>query len=195
MTRFREIVDVVARLRAPDGCPWDREQTAASLRPYLVEEAYEVLDAIGGGDDAALCDELGDVLLQVVLHAQIAGETGAFTIDDVIGAIVAKMVRRHPHVFGDATVRDAAEVTRNWARIKREERRTQAPDGPASALDGLPRELPALHAATRIGEKAETEKVAEAMKDRAQGWEFSIPKSQVKEILKRRDDLLAEVSS
>ena len=154
MSRFPEIVAVVARLRAPDGCPWDREQTPASLRPYLIEETYEVLEALTGDDPKAVCDELGDLLLQIVLHAQIASEAGQFTVEDVIASIVAKMVRRHPHVFADAVVTSAEEVSQQWTRIKREERQAAASNGHASALDGLPRELPALHAATRTGERA-----------------------------------------
>jgi len=154
MSRFHEIVAVVARLRAPDGCPWDREQTPASLRPYLIEETYEVLDALSGDDPKAVCDELGDLLLQIVLHAQIASEAEQFTVEDVIANIVGKMVRRHPHVFGDAVATSAEEVSRQWARIKREEQRAAAPDASTSALDGIPSELPALHAATRTGERA-----------------------------------------
>jgi tetrapyrrole methylase family protein/MazG family protein len=154
MSRFSELVEVVRRLRAPGGCPWDREQTPATLRPYVIEEAYEVVDAIDSDDAAALCDELGDLLLQVVLHAAIAAESGRFTIEDVIAGLIAKMVRRHPHVFGDVVVSDAAEVVRNWTRIKAEERRAADPDTPTSALGSLPRELPALHAADRTGEKA-----------------------------------------
>jgi MazG family protein len=154
MSRFSELVEIVRRLRAPGGCPWDREQTPATLRPYVIEEAYEVVDAIDAEDPAALCDELGDLLLQVVLHAAIAAESGRFTIEDVIAGLIAKMVRRHPHVFGDVVVSDAAEVVRNWTRIKAEERRAADTEGPTSALGSLPRELPALHAADRTGEKA-----------------------------------------
>ncbi|HLK10136.1 MAG TPA: nucleoside triphosphate pyrophosphohydrolase [Candidatus Binatia bacterium] len=146
------LLDVVARLRAPGGCPWDREQTWETLRPYLLEEAYEVLDAIAGGDPAALRDELGDLLLQIVLQAEIAGEGGHFTIADVAVTLVEKLVRRHPHVFGDVQVRDAAEVVRNWQRIKAEERR--ATGGDASGLDRLPAALPALARAQEAAEKA-----------------------------------------
>lgn len=154
MTRFADLVALVHRLRAPGGCPWDREQTAATLRPFLLEEAYEVLEAIDAGDPAALRDELGDLLLQVVLHAEIAAEQRQFTIEDVIEALSAKMVRRHPHVFADTVAPDAAAVVRNWSRIKAEERAAKPDDTDRSILSGLPAELPALHAAYRTGEKA-----------------------------------------
>jgi tetrapyrrole methylase family protein / MazG family protein len=123
---FEKLVAVQARLRAPQGCPWDREQTHQSLRTYLIEEAYEVLDAMDAGDDAKFADELGDLLLQVLFHADIAREAGRFDVVDVIRAIHAKMIRRHPHVFGDVTAKNSAEVLRNWDRIKAEERRAAA---------------------------------------------------------------------
>ena len=150
---FEELKGIMARLRSSNGCPWDREQDHATLKPYLLEEAYEVLDAIDAGDDGELCGELGDVLLQVVFHAQIASETGRFTVDDVCRAIVDKLVRRHPHVFADVAVADSGDVLRNWEQIKREER--GGDEGPApSALDGVPRPLPALLRAQRVQEKA-----------------------------------------
>lgn len=154
MSRFPELVDVVARLRGPNGCPWDREQTHESLRACLLEECYEVLDAIDRGDTGELRGELGDLLLQIVFQAQVAAEGGRFTLEDVIAEVIAKMVRRHPHVFGDATVADSAEVLRNWSRIKAEERAERGPGADPSVLSGLPPALPALHAAARIGEKA-----------------------------------------
>ena len=154
MSTFTEFVALVKRLRGPEGCPWDREQTPESLRPCLLEETYEVLDAIGGADPRALKDELGDLLLQVVMQAELAAEAGNFTIDDVIAAIAAKMVRRHPHVFADAVVADSAEVLHRWSRIKAEERAAKGPASDRSVLSGLPPELPALHAAYRMGEKA-----------------------------------------
>ena len=121
--RFRAFVSVIKALRTPGtGCPWDLEQDHKSLRPFLIEEAYEALDAIDGGDDAALREELGDLLLQVVLHAQIADERGAFTIAEVIDGIERKMVRRHPHVFGEAVVADSGEVLKNWHDIKAAEK-------------------------------------------------------------------------
>src|SRR5436309_16143076 len=139
---FIRLVDIMARLRAPDGCPWDREQPPGTLQPYLLEEAYEVLDALDRGEPAAIRDELGDLLLQVVFHAQLAAEAGRFTIADVARAIADKLVRRHPHVFGDVQVRDADEVIRNWRRIKSEERRAKGEDHDLFA--GVPRALPSL---------------------------------------------------
>jgi len=143
------LVDIMARLRAPGGCPWDREQTHESLRPYLVEEAYEVLEAIDRGDVAALRDELGDVLLQVLFHAEIAAEDGRFRLADVASAIADKLERRHPHVFGDVQVRDADEVVRNWRRIKAEERRAAGAD--PGVLASVPPGQPALARAQQAG--------------------------------------------
>jgi tetrapyrrole methylase family protein/MazG family protein len=148
------------RLRQPDGCPWDREQTHASLRKHLLEEAYEVYDALADGPTPALADELGDVLLQVVLHAQLAAEAGVFDLTDVEHAIAAKIVRRHPHVFGDAEARTARDVNRQWERIKAAERADAADaaggDGaaPKSALDGISPSLPALAASQEMQERA-----------------------------------------
>lgn len=120
---FREFVSVIQKLRTPEtGCPWDLEQDHLTLRPYLLEEANEVVEAIQGGVDEALCEELGDLLLQVVLHAQVAADRNAFSITEVVRSITAKMIRRHPHVFGSVRVQDADEVRRNWERIKAEER-------------------------------------------------------------------------
>jgi tetrapyrrole methylase family protein/MazG family protein len=150
---------ISARLRQPDGCPWDREQTHESLRKHLLEEAYEVYDALAGGPTMALADELGDVLLQVVLHAQLAAEEGVFDLTDVEHAIAAKIVRRHPHVFGDAEARTAGDVNRQWERIKATERAEAAADvddgaGPKSALDGISPSLPALAASQEMQERA-----------------------------------------
>jgi len=145
---FDELVRIIAVLRSPDGCPWDREQTHATLGKHLIEEAYETLAAIEGGDDTALADELGDVLLQIVLHAQIGAEDGAFTIDDVVASIVRKIRRRHPHVFGDVDVSTSAEVMRNWDAIKRGEK-------PATGTLGeVPHSLPALMLAQKISRRA-----------------------------------------
>jgi MazG family protein len=156
---FEKLVAVMARLRAPNGCPWDREQTHATLRTYLIEEAYEVLDALDGTDDPKFAEELGDLLLQVLFHAQIANEEGRFSISDVIREIYEKMIRRHPHVFGEKRAKDAAEVLRNWEIIKREERlaKSGAPaeeKTPESLLDGVPRSLPALLEAFQLTRKA-----------------------------------------
>jgi len=149
---FTRLVEVMARLRGEGGCPWDREQTRESLKPYVVEEAYEVLEAIDEGDAAKLREELGDLLLQVVFQAQVAREVGEFTITEVIQAIVEKLVRRHPHVFGDASASTAQEVLHRWEAIKRAERQNERRR--PSALDGVPRELPALLRAHRLQEKA-----------------------------------------
>jgi tetrapyrrole methylase family protein/MazG family protein len=143
---------ISARLRAPDGCPWDRKQTHASLRPFVLEEAYETVDAIERGEAADLAEELGDLFLQIILHAQLAAEEGTFDLTDVYRTLGAKIVRRHPHVFGDLEVADAGEVLRNWEAIKAEER-TDAGRTP-SAFDGVARALPALAASREVQERA-----------------------------------------
>jgi MazG family protein len=144
---------ISARLRAPDGCPWDREQTHASLRSHLLEEAYEVYDALEDGATPALAEELGDLLLQIVLHAQLAAEAGVFDLSDVHAAIATKIVRRHPHVFGDAEARTASDVNRQWERIKAQEREGET--GPTrGALDGISGALPALAASQEMQERA-----------------------------------------
>ncbi|MFC1959462.1 nucleoside triphosphate pyrophosphohydrolase [Chloroflexota bacterium] len=135
--------ETMSRLRAPDGCPWDREQTHETLRPYLLEEAYEVIDAIDAGDTAALCEELGDLLLQVVFHAQVAVENDEFRMIDVVTAINEKLHRRHPHVWGDVTVNGSADVTQNWEAIKKQERQDNG-KSKKSLLDGIAQALPAL---------------------------------------------------
>ena len=149
------------RLRQPDGCPWDREQTHASLRKHLLEETYEVYDALEGGATPALAEELGDLLLQVVLHAQLAAEAGVFDLADVQASIARKIVRRHPHVFGDAVAKTAGDVNRQWERIKADERAAAAAEdeggaarGPKSALDGISPSMPALAASQEMQERA-----------------------------------------
>lgn len=122
MYTFKELAEITAKLRSPEGCPWDREQTFESLMPCLREEAGEVMDAVGNGDMENLCEELGDLLFQVMINSQIAAEWGAFTIDDVVDGICRKMVRRHPHVFGDVKITTPEEGLELWRRIKREER-------------------------------------------------------------------------
>ena len=136
---FDTLREIIARLRAPDGCPWDRKQTHTSLKPYLVEECYEVLQALDEGTPPELCEELGDLLLQIMLHAQIAAEDGQFDIEDVVRAISNKLIHRHPHVFGSHKVRDAAEVELNWEALKQEERHEDE-----SLLSGVPDQMPAL---------------------------------------------------
>ncbi|MGH7361814.1 MAG: nucleoside triphosphate pyrophosphohydrolase [Candidatus Methylomirabilales bacterium] len=142
----------MARLRGPGGCPWDREQSPSSIAPYLLEETYEVLEAIEEGKGARLREELGDLLLQVVFHAQMAAEAGQFTIADVLRGISEKLVRRHPHVFGAGDAKTASEVLARWEAIKQHEREVNGEE--ASALAGVPRTLPALLRAHRLQEKA-----------------------------------------
>lgn len=155
--RFDRLVDIMRTLRSPDGCAWDREQTLASLRPFVLEEAYEVVEAIDRGDAAALCDELGDLLLEAVFVAQICAEAGDFTIADAADTVVAKLIRRHPHVFSgtdgetnaDGNDLSPAEVKQQWERIKTRER-AGTPER-ATLLDGIPAALPSLLRASRIG--------------------------------------------
>jgi tetrapyrrole methylase family protein/MazG family protein len=149
LSKFDSFVDVIARLRGPDGCPWDKEQTHASLRIHLLSECYEVLEALDGNDKAKLCEELGDLLLQIVLHAQIAADNGEFEIGDVIKSINSKIIRRHPHVFGDGQAATADEVMHNWEALKREER-----EDDASVLEGVPKQMPALAYAYEISRRA-----------------------------------------
>ncbi len=139
LSQFNTLVDIIARLRAPDGCPWDRKQTHASLREYLLEETYEVLAALDEANTEKLCQELGDLLLQIVLHAQIATEAGEVVLGDVLTSINAKLIHRHPHIFGSKKVRDADEVSANWEALKQEERGADN-----SMLDGAPTQMPAL---------------------------------------------------
>jgi MazG family protein len=166
---FAEAVSIMARLRAPGGCPWDREQTFDSIRPYTLEETYEVFDAIERRDWEDLCEELGDLLLQVLFYAQMAAESGHFTIADVIAGLNRKLIRRHPHVFGGeagagnrssenapGSVIDSAQVQRNWDAIKQAEKadRTPSAKGAGSQLDAIPRSLPALLEARKLGSRA-----------------------------------------
>ncbi len=147
--KFDELVNIIARLRAPNGCKWDREQTHTSLKQNFIEETYEALDAIDDNDMKHLQEELGDVLLQVVLHAQIAKEEGAFNIDDVADGISKKLVHRHPHVFGDVKVSSTKEILDNWEKLKKEEKPHRT-----SVMDGISPSLPALFAAYKISKKA-----------------------------------------
>jgi len=151
--RFDRLVEIMARLRAPDGCPWDREQSFATLRRYLLEETYEVLDAIDAEDWDGLAEELGDLLLQPVFLAQMASEQGRFSIADSLDAINTKLVRRHPHIFGDAVARTPDEVKDRWDRIKAEEKREKGM-AEGGLLDSVPRSLPALAEGQEIGRKA-----------------------------------------
>ncbi|MDA0808587.1 MAG: nucleoside triphosphate pyrophosphohydrolase [Planctomycetota bacterium] len=146
---FVRLTEVIAKLRSPEGCPWDRQQTLATIKPYTLEETYELLEAIDSDDNAAICEELGDVLLQVVLDAQIAKDEQRFDIISVIDGITKKMIERHPHVFGDAVAKNAEDVSQHWDKAKRKEKSDRE-----SVLDGIPVELPGLAKAARITKKA-----------------------------------------
>ena len=150
MATFEELVTLMRRLRAPGGCPWDREQTLESLKPFVIEEAYEVVDAIDRGDMEGLREEIGDHLLEAVFVSQVAEEGGHFTINDAVTAIHDKLVRRHPHVFGDVKADSATEVLTNWELQKNEERKLED----KSILSGVPASLPGLLKASRVTEKA-----------------------------------------
>lgn len=149
---FERLVDIMSRLRGPDGCPWDREQTRVSLKPYLLEEAYEVLEAIEAGAPGAIEEELGDLLFQVVFHAQVGAESNEFTMSTVLQRLIDKMVERHPHVFGDARACTSGEVLVQWEAIKQREAERQGRR--RSVIDGVPRALPSLLQAQRLQSKA-----------------------------------------
>lgn len=148
---FQRLVELMAKLRGPDGCPWDRKQTPDSLKPFLVEECYEVVDALEDGSPDKIREELGDLLFQIVFHARIAEEQGQFTMEDVITSIHEKMVRRHPHVFGDERLSTDKEVLANWEEIKKKEKGNL---DRKSVLEGVPKELPSLLRAHRLQERA-----------------------------------------
>ncbi len=148
---IRHLLDIMEKLRSEDGCPWDREQTIESLKPNLIEECYEAIDAIESGDSERHKEELGDILLQVVFHAQIRSESGDFDFADVVATVCEKLIRRHPHVFGDEQADSSEEVLRNWERIKREEKGTEKK---SSTFSGLPRSMPALQKADHVQARA-----------------------------------------
>lgn len=182
---FRAFAEVIKALRTPGtGCPWDLEQTHQTLRPYLVEEAHEVLDAIDRGDDRLLQEELGDLLLQVVLHAQLADDRGAFSITEVVRGITAKMVRRHPHVFGTVQVSGSAEVAHNWEQIKAAEQQASGKTTLADKLARVPESLPALLRAQRLGAKA-----AQA------GFDHGAPADILNDVRQRLTELEAQLGS
>jgi MazG family protein len=158
--KLLDLVRTVERLRGPGGCPWDREQTPATLAPHAVEEVYELLDAIASGDPGAIQEELGDVLFQTIFQAQVAEDAGDFTIDDVAKGITAKLVRRHPHVFGDVEVADSQQVIANWERLKAAEKPERA-----STFDGIPTALPALQLASTVQARAERAGLAAVLGD------------------------------
>lgn len=151
--RFTRLVEIMARLREPGGCPWDREQTFDTIKPYTLEETYEVLDAIERRDWRGLCEELGDLMLQAVFYAQMAEEEGRFTINDSLDAINEKLVRRHPHVFGDGDAKTSQQVLKRWDEIKAEEKAGRG-ETPKGLLDGVPRNQPSLAEAAQISRKA-----------------------------------------
>ncbi len=193
---IRSLLEIVARLRAPDGCPWDREQTHESLRRHMVEEAYEAVEAIDAGDGRELAAELGDVLVQVALHSQIASESGEFTFADVVSSISTKLVRRHPHVFDNLKLEGADEVLSNWERIKAGER------GHEDFLDGVPKSLPSLAYAREAWSRAERLNAAVLDNDSArkpldafEGWLEQVPESQRETALGRFMLALVRIAS
>jgi MazG family protein len=165
-----DLLRIMARLRSPKGCPWDREQNHKTLRWHAVEEVYELMDAIDAGDDAELEEELGDLLLQVVFHCQLANERGAFDFGRVARHIADKLIRRHPHVFGDVKVKDVDQVWANWEKIKRAEKHGTHRARP-SALDGIPKHLPALLRAEKLVKKAQRAKLTTPLKGRKKSRE------------------------
>ena len=162
---INELLQVMATLRSPQGCPWDREQDHHSLRRHAIEEVYELIDAIEAGDDLEMAEELGDLLLQVVFHCQLASERGSFDFERVTRVLVEKLIRRHPHVFGVTKVKNVDEVWANWEQIKRAEKQGTRHERP-SALDGIPRHLPALARAEKLVKKARKAKLAPAVEAR-----------------------------
>jgi ATP diphosphatase len=186
MTPSRDIgrlLEIMARLRdRQTGCPWDVEQTFQTIAPYTVEEAYEVTDAIARNDMRDLCDELGDLLLQVVYHAQMAAEIGAFAFGDVVTAITTKMIRRHPHVFGDAEARAAGAAKGQWERIKAEEKRARG-DQPKRLLDGVPVSIPPMMRAVKLQQKASTV-----------GFDWNDPKAVLAKLREEIDEIEAELA-
>ena len=151
--RFERLVEIMARLRAPGGCPWDREQSFDTIKPYLLEETYEVMEAIDQRDFSGLAEELGDLMLQAVFFAQMASEEGRFRIDDSLDAISEKLIRRHPHVFAEGDAKTADDVKRRWEEIKAEEKKSKG-ESPRGLLGGVPRTMPALVEAQQISSKA-----------------------------------------
>jgi ATP diphosphatase len=179
------LIEIMAALRNPDGgCPWDLEQTFATIAPYTIEEAHEVAEAIAAGDMDALRDELGDLLLQVVYHARLAEEAGAFRFGEVVEAITAKMIRRHPHVFGDPDARRAGAATGFWEKAKADERRAQGAAEPGGLLDGVPAGLPSLRRAQRLQEKASTV-----------GFDWNDPKAVLAKLREEIDEIDAELDA
>ena len=195
--QIEALIETVKTLRSPNGCPWDKEQTHQSLRQYLIEEAYETLEALDMNDPKLLKDEMGDLLLQIMLHSQIASENAHFTIYDVAQAINEKLIRRHPHVFGDTKVKDSKEVLINWEQIKKKK------EGKQSVIAGVPKNLPSLQRAARITEKAarvgfdwdKIEDVIAKVEEELAEVKQAIKENNKKEISKEIGDLLFSVSN
>ena len=196
--RVEDLVTIVELLRLPGGCPWDREQTHESLRGGFIEETYEVIEAIDKGDTALLREELGDVLLQVVMHSQMEREVGHFTLDDVANDICLKMMHRHPHVFGDVKADSVDEVLSNWESIKNEEKsRNTVTD----KLNAIPRQLPALMRAAKVGKKASvfdfptTASVIEKVREELLEVESALARKNGEDVMEEIGDLLLSVAS
>ncbi|MCK5832997.1 nucleoside triphosphate pyrophosphohydrolase [bacterium] len=198
---FIELVEVVDKLRGENGCPWDKIQTHDSAKPYLIEETYEVIEALEAHDDSALCEELGDVLLQIVFHAKMASERGAFDIDDITKGIVEKLINRHPHVFGESSLETAEQVLQEWEQIKLKEKKAKR--GKSSLLDGLPMSMSALLVAQRIQEKASRigfdwptiEPVWEKIREEFSELEKAIVSQDIEEIESELGDLLFSITN
>jgi MazG family protein len=179
-----QFIETIARLRAPDGCPWDKEQTHQSLARYLLEETYEVLEAIHSGEPHKLQEELGDLLLQIVLHAQIAKEAGQYDINDIAQGINTKMINRHPHVFGDKNLNSAQEVVKQWEELKQEEKAAKNTHKNESVIDQVGRTLPALMQALKVSEKAVS-----------QGFEWENKNDVWDKLLSELEELKAEIQA
>lgn len=195
LNKIESLIQIVQDLRGPEGCPWDKEQTHTSLTPYAIEEVFEMVEAIESGDDNHACEELGDVLFQVILHATIAEERGAYNIQDVIQSISSKIVRRHPHVFSDVKVKDSNDVIKNWDEIKKLEKHNKPEK---KDFFNIPKGLPALQASTKIGEKTErykfdwsaTEDVLKQLKSEIQELEDAMKNQNLSEIQHEIGDVL-----
>lgn len=198
--KFEKLIEIMSTLRSPDGCPWDHEQSHTTLKKYLIEECYEVIDAIDHKNDENLCEELGDLLLQIVFHSQIAKEENRFNIDDVIQGISDKMIRRHPHVFSDKSVKNSSEVLENWDKIKDNEKKDQKEE---SCLDSIPQSLPALFESYKIGKKASkkgfdwpnTKGVIEKIEEELLELKESLERQKEDEIVEEFGDFLFSLSN
>lgn len=193
--KFKELVDLMTRLRGPGGCPWDGEQSHESLKPYLIEETYEVIEAIDDGSPEMLKEELGDLLLQIIFHSELAREKRIFDIDDVIEGLINKLVSRHPHVFGDAEARSAEDVLVQWHKLKSEEHKVKKRE---SVLEGIPPQLPSLMRAHKVTEKASRvgfdwehiDQVFEKVREEMGEFEEAVKNNDPKEMESELGDLL-----